>query len=184
MTIQKFRKFNQLKNVYRATSVVDRKESSAEHTWSSLMLADYFLEQDDMGLDRLKVFEILMYHDVVEIEAGDTPIHLNADPKKKQEKEMFAAKKLVKELPEKQANKFLKLFNEFENKSSKEARFAKAIDQLDAVINQLEYKEKWSTWSKEYIIEKKEKYFEEFPNILKEFRELLVYLEEENYFGE
>lgn len=58
--INKLKKFYELKNVERACSVTGRKESSAEHSWSCLILADYFLSvMKNHQLDRLKVYEIL-----------------------------------------------------------------------------------------------------------------------------
>lgn len=75
-TINKLRKFYHLKNVDRDAVVGKRKESSAEHSWSTLILADYFLNiMNDKSLNRLKVYELLLYHDIVEIESGDIPIH-------------------------------------------------------------------------------------------------------------
>lgn len=60
--IHKLRKLYQLKRVERANSVSLRRESSAEHSWSCLILADYFLSQmQNSKLDRLKVYELLMY---------------------------------------------------------------------------------------------------------------------------
>lgn len=70
--LQRIRKLYKLKSVYRDSSVGNRKESSAEHSWSCLMLADYFIEKMNLKIDRIKVYELLMYHDLVEIEAGDT----------------------------------------------------------------------------------------------------------------
>ena len=70
--INKLRRLYHLKHVDRFNSVLKRKESSAEHSWSCLILADYFLNlMKDRDIDRLKVYELLLYHDVVEIEAGD-----------------------------------------------------------------------------------------------------------------
>lgn len=71
--INKFRLFNKLKSVYRFSSVDNRKESTAEHTWSAMILADFFLTKTEIKLDRLKIYELLMYHDVAEIYARDTP---------------------------------------------------------------------------------------------------------------
>lgn len=180
--IQKFRLFNKLKSVYRHNSVNDRKESTAEHTWGSLILADFFLSKNDYGLDRLKVCELLMYHDVVEIETGDIPLHPNIPRADKLESEIQAAKILNEKLPEPLNKKFLELFNEFEEKTTKEARFAKAIDALEAVIHELDYKKDWKGWTKEFLIEKKAKLFDEFPEMKKVFDYLLKYVEENDYF--
>src|SRR3989338_3903155 len=96
--IHRFRILNRLKSIHRLNSVGDRKESSAEHSWSCLLLADFFLSKNDYGLDRLKVYELLMYHDVVEIEAGDTPLHPELKRLDKKEKEQEASEYFHREL--------------------------------------------------------------------------------------
>ncbi|MCC7574778.1 HD domain-containing protein [Candidatus Woesearchaeota archaeon] len=145
--IHKFRIFNKLKTVYRFNSVEDRKESTAEHSWSCLILADFFLSRNNFNLDRLKVYELLMYHDVVEIEAGDSPLHPEIKRLDKSEKEKKAMKLLHTELPTPLNNKFLKLFTEYEEQKTLESKFAKAIDALDAEIHELDYKQDWKGWS-------------------------------------
>ncbi len=183
--INKFRIFNRLKTVYRFNSVAARKESSAEHTWSCLMLADFFLSKASCNLDRLKVYELLMYHDVVEIEAGDTPMAPEANEsgrREKEEKEAKAAKILEKTLPAPLNSKFASLFNEFEAQKTREAKFAKAIDALDSEIHELDYKKDWKGWTKEFLVKKKAHLFDDFPELKKVFGMLLDYLVENRYF--
>src|SRR3989338_9823875 len=123
--LQKLRKLYHLNNVERANTVKDRKESSAEHSWSCLILADYFLtKMQNHHLDRLKVYEMLMYHDVVEIEAGDIPIHHTERRKNKKENEKKALAKLKEQIPVELKNKFVSLFEEFEEEQTEEAKFA------------------------------------------------------------
>lgn len=180
--ILKFRILNKLKSTYRANSVGERKESSAEHTWSSLMLADYFMSRMKHNLDKVKVYELLMYHDVVEIEAGDTALDPNNEPNNKAEKEILAAKKLKKGLPTPINEKFWKYFNEFEEQQTQEAKFAKAIDSCGAIVHGLAFKNDWKGWSKEFLLSKKANYFEEFPELNESFHKLINYFKEEGYF--
>src|SRR3989338_790984 len=119
--LQKLRKFYQLKTVYRKNTVTGRKESSAEHSWSCLILADYFLSQMKEKLDRLKVYELLMYHDVVEIEAGDVCISDEEGRKDKNERELQAMHILTKQIPKVLKDKFVALFTEFEAGKTREA---------------------------------------------------------------
>ncbi|MGE0793339.1 MAG: HD family hydrolase [Candidatus Woesearchaeota archaeon] len=184
--ILKFTILNKLKSVYRMNSVENRKESSAEHTWSTLMLADLLFDKSEQKLDKLKVYDLLMYHDVVEIEAGDTPLQMNEniDLKNKFESEKQAMLKLKQQLPEKMAQKFYELFIEFEELKTPESKFAKIIDTLDAEIHELDYKKDWKGWTKEFLIEKKMKYFEEFPKLKEVFLEFLNYAEKEGYFSQ
>jgi putative hydrolase of HD superfamily len=181
--IQKLKILNRLKSVYRANSVDSRKESAAEHTWSALMLADYYSSRVSQKLNKLKVYELLMYHDVVEILAGDTPLDPNNEREDQQQKELKAADTLRSQLPDSLQNKFWELFTEFEAERTVEARFARAIDTLDAMIQELDYKEDWLGWSKEFLVSKKEKYFKEFPELLKEFHQIVEYLVAEGYFS-
>lgn len=181
--ILKFNTFNHLKKVYRFNSVEGRKESSAEHTWSCLMLADYFLSITNLDVDRLKIYELLMYHDVVEIETGDIPIDPKGSTDQKKEGELEAAKRLKDKLPKKQFEKFIELFTEFENYNTIEARFAVAVDKFDGILQEIDYKEDWKNWSKQFLLDLKSKYFEEFPEIKKIFLETVDWLEENDYFG-
>ncbi|MBR9676827.1 HD domain-containing protein [Candidatus Woesearchaeota archaeon] len=184
----KFRVLNKLKSVYRMNSVDNRKESSAEHTYSCLLLADYFFDKIEQRLDKQKVYELLLYHDIVEIETGDSPITPDKDHQKarqnKKQNELVAAKELKGKLPKSMQKKFFNLFLEFENEKTVESRFAKAIDTLDAFIHEIDRKEDWKGWSKKFLVDKKEKYFEEFPLMLELFHKLLNYVEKQGYFNQ
>lgn len=181
--IHKFRVLNKLKSTYRMNSVDSRKESSAEHTWSALLLADFFLDRTQVKLDRLKVYELLLYHDVVEIEAGDTPFHPNVSREDKKFLEEKAMLVLSKKLPSPLGDRFVSLFTEFEEQSLPEAKFARMIDVLDAQIHELDYKEDWKGWSKSFIVENKGKYFEEFPVVKEAFYELIDFLVANGYLS-
>ena len=182
--ILRFKYINKLKSVYRANTVGERNESAAEHSWSALLLADYFLNKTQVDLDRLRVYELLMYHDIVEIRAGDTPLdpaHVSQDQK---EREALALKAIAKDLPEEIRGKFLKRFREFEAAKTPEAKFANAIDKFDAMIHQLEYKRSWKGWSEKFLREKKEDFFENFPILHEAFNETLEYMRAKGYFGQ
>lgn len=192
MELPKLRKFYQLKRIERANTVAKRKESPAEHSWSCLILADYFLSRRSRGgggdeskhmLDRLKVYELLLYHDVVEIEAGDINLLNEQERKQKAEREKKAAHILHQHLPAELGKKFLTLFHEYEEGKSKEARFAKAIDALDAEIHELDYKEDWKGWTEEFLRKKKGPLFEEFPELKEAFEEIMEFVKKEGYFG-
>ncbi len=179
-------KLYELKNVERMNSVKNRKESSAEHSWSCLILADYFLSKmkNNLNIDRLKVYELLMYHDVMEIEAGDTALHPTNDNGGQKEKEHLAFAKLKEEIPYELKEKYILLFNEYEEKTSVEARFATAIDKMDAIIHEIPYKTDWKGWSEEFLRKSKEKYFVEFPEIKENFETLMTHLRKEGYFSQ
>jgi len=176
---------NKLKSVYRLNSVDKRKESSAEHSWSCIVLADYILNKYKIDVDRLKVYELLMYHDLSEIHTGDFPFIPGADRGEKKDKELLAAKKLEKELPEQLGKKYYEIFTEFEEQKTNESRFAKAIDILDAQIHEIDYKEDWKGWTKDFLLNnKRSECFNYYPELKEEFLNLLNHLEQEGYFNQ
>ena len=183
--INKLRRFYHLKNIDRQGSVGARKESSAEHSWSCLILADYFLTTiKNNNLDRLKVYELLMYHDVVEIESGDVPIHHEEKRKDKGKLELKAANKLKESFPNEMKNKFMRIFTEFEEQKTREANFAKAIDALDALMHFLDDKKAWKGWTEEQVRKYHGSYVELFPELKESFDKMLKFCKEEGYFDQ
>jgi len=186
--LHKYRTLNKLKTVYRFAMAGDRHESSAEHSWGALMLADFFMssmEKDEatIKLNRLKVYELLMYHDVVEIETGDVPIIPDSPRGNKIAIENDAAKVLSKKLPVILSEKYVALFAEFQEQKTVEARFAKAIEALEADIHELDYKNDWKGWTEEFLRQEKEHLCDEFPVLKEAFEELVIYLKKNKYFG-
>tara|TARA_Y100000310_G_C20409657_1_gene681313 strand:- start:161 stop:718 length:558 start_codon:yes stop_codon:yes gene_type:complete len=183
-SINKLRKFYQLKHVERVGPVGERKESPAEHSWSSLILADYFLSIIEEKLDRLKVYELLMYHDVVEIETGDVPIHHVKERENKKEAEKVAAHVLKEHIPKLLGDKFIKLFEEFEARKTRESLFAKAIDALDAIIHFLDHKTYWKGWTEDMVRKFHGEKISHFPEIQEAFEKVLEYVKKEGYFDQ
>ncbi len=179
----RLRKIYALKKVYRHNTVDDRNESSAEHTWSAIILADYFIDKVEQKIDRLRVFELLLYHDLIEVEVGDIPLHYSKKRIDKSLLEKKAMTKLNKEFPSPTNARFKKLFIEFENKKTIEARFAKAIDRLDAVFHELNHKNGW--WlevGEEKVRELNAGKFDEFPILKESFEEILAYAKRNKFF--
>ncbi len=182
--INKFRIIYKLKSIYRLNSVDDRHESTAEHTWSSLILADWILHESKLNIDRLKVYELLMYHDLVEIYAGDMPITSETKIMTQQKVERAAFERLIREIPSSMVEKYRSLYNEFEEGKSIEARFVKAIDQLDSSLHEMDHKKDWKGWTEEFMRNKKTKYYQEFPIIMEIFEEFLTYCNENDFFNQ
>jgi putative hydrolase of HD superfamily len=164
-----------------------RGETTAEHVYSSLKLADYMISSHDefKKLDKLKVYEILMYHDDCEIEAGDVCI---ADTKariNKEQQEIEGVKLLAQKYPHVLGEKLLTLDNEYRNSTTPEAKFSKGIDKLDALIHELKYPGDWGT-HKGFGYEQVEKYFrssfEHSSTFSLVFDNILVYLDKNKYF--
>jgi putative hydrolase of HD superfamily len=127
---------DKLKTVFRRNLIADgsRTENDAEHSWTFALAAVLFAETAPEPIDLLKVVRIALIHDVVEVDAGDTFIYDEAAKQGQGEREERAAQRLFGLLPEDQARELLALWHEFEEGRTKEARFARAIDRLAAVI--------------------------------------------------
>ena len=121
---------DRLKSIYRRTYLVDgtRNENSAEHSWHLALLALTLAEHANEPLDVAKVVRMVLIHDIVEIDAGDTYIYdAQGD---KVEKERRAADRIFGLLPEDQATEFRELWSEFESAQTPEAQFANALDRF------------------------------------------------------
>jgi putative hydrolases of HD superfamily len=173
-----------LKEVDRVCTVKDRKESAAEHTWSAMILAQYFLKISSVKLDEAKVMKLLLYHDLVEIETGDVGI-FREDYHELKKNEEAAAIKVKESLPIELQEEFKNSFNEFEELKTPEAKFSKAIDRLEGSIAFLDNKPAWKKVNAtEVMIREKYDggYMDDFPEVLSFFNELIIYLRENGYF--
>lgn len=123
---------DQLKSVTRATRVTnsDRFESSAEHSWHVALYALTLAEHAPEGCDAGRVIEMLILHDLVEIDAGDAPVFGEHDQDALARAERDAAERLFGLLPDDQARRFRAIWNEFEAAETPEALFAKSIDRF------------------------------------------------------
>jgi putative hydrolase of HD superfamily len=121
-----------LKSVERRNYLADgsRVENSAEHSWHVALMAYLCAEHCDEPVDLARVVLMLLIHDVVEVQAGDTYLYDLQARRQQEEKEQAAAQRLYGMLPERQAQEFLALWTEFEARETPEARYAKAIDAL------------------------------------------------------
>ncbi|HAF48830.1 MAG TPA: phosphohydrolase [Anaerolineaceae bacterium] len=123
---------DQLKHVTRKNALHDRsrEENTAEHSWhaalSALLLAPYA----DQPVDVNKVVKMLLIHDLVEIEAGDTFVYDSEEVAKQEPSEAEAADIILSKLPEQQGEMLQNLWDEFEARVTPEAKFAKAIDRF------------------------------------------------------
>ncbi|PWR03477.1 hydrolase [Meridianimarinicoccus roseus] len=122
---------DKLKTITRASPIADgtRKENSGEHSWHLAMFALVLADQAEPGVSIDRVIRMLLIHDIVEIDAGDTPIHgAGAGSTDQAEAEARAADRLFGLLPDDQAAHLRALWEEFEAAETADARFAKALD--------------------------------------------------------
>ncbi|MEM8564105.1 MAG: HD domain-containing protein [Pseudomonadota bacterium] len=124
-----------LKSVQRANRTVDgRRENSAEHSWHVALMAVLLQEHAASSLDMYRVVKMLLIHDLVEVDAGDTWL-FGQERKDKELVEDQAARRLFSMLPGEQEAEFLGLWYEFESGDSEEAKFAQAIDGIQPLLN-------------------------------------------------
>ena len=124
------------KNIFRQNHLADnsRRENDAEHAWHMAVMAYLFREYANEDIDISKVILMCLIHDVVEIEAGDTYAYDEEAKKSQREREEIAKKHIFGILPSDQGREFEALFDEFEAQETAEARFAKAMDNLQPVL--------------------------------------------------
>ena len=128
---------DRLKGVVRQSPLADRsrRENSAEHSWHLAMFALTLAEHAPAGVDAMHATRLLLVHDVVEIDAGDAPIHApGVDKTALAEAEAQAARRIFGLLPPGQGNDFLAYWQEFEAAETPEARYAKALDRLQPLF--------------------------------------------------
>ncbi|HHT66044.1 MAG: HD domain-containing protein [Caldicoprobacterales bacterium] len=138
---------DKLKHVLRQSALIHdrRRENDAEHSWHlgvmAMLLAEYVRED---SVDILKVMKMVLIHDLVEIDAGDTFAYDELGYEDKEERELQAAERIFSLLPSDQAGKMWELWQEFEEKQTPEARFAASLDRLQPLL--LNYHTKGHTW--------------------------------------
>lgn len=166
---------------------IEKKETVAEHIYSTMKLAnfcmDYFSEFYD--LNKVKVYELILYHDDIEILTGDVNIADIERRKKVEIEEVNRVPELAKKYPSQMGNKFKLLDTEYRNLFTREARFAKAMDKLDACLHELQYPQDWGYakgFSKKQLISYSRKYFEFSDSLLELFDNIVIYIEKDGRY--
>jgi putative hydrolases of HD superfamily len=126
-----------LKRVQRQTILTDpaRRENSAEHSWHLTVMAIALAEHAPPGIDLARVMAMVALHDIVEVDAGDMFAFASAaDQERQHAAEQAAADRIFGLLPPDQAASLRELWIDFENGVSAEARFARALDRLQPML--------------------------------------------------
>ena len=125
-----------LKKIGRQTYIKDasRKENDAEHSWHLAVMAMLLSEYSNEPVDVLRVMSMVLIHDVVELDAGDTYAYDDAGNATKRERELAAAERIFHILPEDQAEKLRGLWDEFEAYETPESKFAHALDNFQPMM--------------------------------------------------
>ncbi len=130
------REIDKEKEVFRQSFLCDgsRRENDAEHAWHMGIMAMILQEYANEDVDLLKVIEMLLIHDLVEIDAGDTYAYDTEGLKSQKEREAKAADRIFGMLPDDQRDWMFKLFHEFEEGDTPEARFARSLDNVQPIM--------------------------------------------------
>jgi len=132
---------DRLKTVLRQTPLTDgsRRENSAEHSWHVALMAMVLAEYAPPGADPGRAATMLLIHDLVEVDAGDLFVYADAAAQARQvEAERAAADRLFALLPPAQASALRALWDEFEERATPDARFARALDRLQPMLINME----------------------------------------------
>jgi putative hydrolase of HD superfamily len=127
---------DRLKEILRQTPIASgaRRENSAEHSWHLALMASVLTSYAAEPVDLLRVLRMLLIHDVIEIDAGDTFAFDQGANATKQEREERAADRLFGMLPPGQDTEFRALWDEFEAGTTPESRYANALDRLQPLL--------------------------------------------------
>lgn len=127
---------DKLKFITRQTYLSDgkRKENDGEHSWHLALMAVLLSEYSNEKVDLVKVITMVLIHDIVEIDAGDTYAYDAVGNQSKREREVKAADRIFNILPEDQAKKFRQLWEEFEAYETPEAKFAHVCDNVQPLM--------------------------------------------------
>jgi putative hydrolases of HD superfamily len=130
------KEIDKLKYIQRKTKLFnsDRNENDAEHSWHLAMMTIVLAEHSDKPIDILKVLKMVLIHDIVEIDAGDTFIYDTLKNHTNTDQELIAAKRIFGLLPAEQAEEFIAVWEEFEAGNTDEAKFAKSMDRFEPLL--------------------------------------------------
>jgi putative hydrolase of HD superfamily len=163
---------DKIKDIYRKSKLFhkDRFENDAEHSWTICIMALLLREYSNFSVSIEKIISMLLIHDIVEIDAGDTFLY-SEKRNEAHNKEIKALERVFGLLDNKQKKYFMDLWNEYEERKTNEAKFAAVFDRLEPLIQN--YVSEGYTWKKynvtyEMVIEKN-KHIEEGSKEIWEF---------------
>lgn len=139
---------DKMKSILRQTSLIgeDRREDDAQHSWHISLMAMILSGYANEKIDVCKVIKMLLIHDLVELEAGDTFCYDKKGNEDKKEREELAADKIFGMLSDEKNKEMRSLWDEFEEMETPEALFATSMDRLQPMLNN--YHNNGGTWRK------------------------------------
>ena len=148
---------DKVKNIFRQTYLADgeRKENDAEHSWHIALMAYLLQEYSEEPVDVPKVMLMVLIHDLVEIDAGDTYAYDSEGAKTKREREVKAAERIFGILPEDQGAYLRELWDEFEEYETADAKYAHLLDNFQPLL--LNDASNGKSWE-EHVVQKEQIY--------------------------
>lgn len=127
---------DRLKTVLRQnqTPSAKRRENTAEHSWHLAIMGLVLSDQSPTPVNTERVLIMLLLHDIVEIDAGDTFAYDESGHEDKVERELAAADRLFGLLPSEQCAALRAIWDDFEGALSPESRLARALDRLQPIL--------------------------------------------------
>lgn len=176
-----------LKTVWRQTLLLDgsRRENDAEHSWHLALAVLVLSEHGERDLNLFKALQMVLIHDIVEIDAGDTFFYDQEGQKTKKAREQKAARRLFGLLPQDQGKEFRQLWQEFEDRQTPESRFARALDRFMPLLhNYLTQGKQWKAMKVTYAMarERNQEDVQGVPALWEYMETLLDQAKEKGYF--
>lgn len=142
---------DKVKSIYRKSKTFngDKYENDAEHSWHICLMALVFAEHSNHDIDMLKVLKMLLIHDIVEIDAGDTFLY-DSHREEVFDQEKKSAERIFGILPNHLSEEMMKLWLEFEAKETAESKFASSIDRLQPML--ANYLNQGATWRENNVL--------------------------------
>ena len=176
--IEFIKEIDKLKYIQRKTRLFnsDRNENDAEHSWHLAMMAMVLADHSNEPIDVLKVIKMVLIHDIVEIDAGDTFIYDSQKSHSNTDEERLAAARIFGLLPQPQADELIAIWEEFEAGETNEAKFARTMDRLEPLLQNTSNKGgTWNEFGVDYnkVYEKK-KVMKDGSNTIWNYAEALI----------
>lgn len=172
------KEIDKVKYIQRKTKLLnsDRNENDAEHSWHLALMVIVLAEHSNQSIDVVKVLKMVLIHDIVEIDAGDTFIYDTLKSHSNTNEERLAANRIFGLLPKEQAQELIAIWEEFEAGETNEAKFARAMDRLEPLLqNTSNNGGTWNEFGVDYnkVYEKK-KVIKEGSDIIWDYAEKLI----------
>jgi putative hydrolase of HD superfamily len=176
--IEFIKEIDKVKYIQRKTRLFnsERNENDAEHSWHLALMAIVLAEHSNEPIDIFKVIKMVLIHDIVEIDAGDTFIYDSEKSHSNTNEERLAANRIFGLLPQEQANELIAIWEEFEAGETNEAKFAKTMDRLEPLLqNTSNNGGTWNEFGVDYnkVYEKK-KIMKDGSNTIWNYAEALI----------